>query len=80
MLMKLTAVGLNVYYFFIRRQAIGQCLQNLLKPTQRHAFSHKSRQFGVELVVILLIAGSCFVPGGHAQFQLWYQDLIPFAL
>jgi len=31
----------------------------------------------VELLVITYIAGTCFVPGGHMQFFLWFIELIP---
>ena len=34
----------------------------------------------MELLIVLYLAGLNFVPGGHQQFQLWYQDLIPLAL
>jgi hypothetical protein len=28
----------------------------------------------------MYLAGVNFVPGGHQQFQLWYQDLMPIAI
>jgi hypothetical protein len=31
-------------------------------------------------MIIMYLAGVNFVPGGHQQFQLWYQDLMPIAI
>ena len=75
-------LGSNVYYFFIRRWCVPQCLWNLAKTfkpgTPKVTFAQRRKL--IELMIIMYLAGVNFVPGGHQQFQLWYQDLLPIAI
>ena len=73
---------LNVYYFFIRRQCLQPCLQNLAAT-----FSSKTQTFGfgrvrkqIEILCVLMVASCAVMPGGHMQFQLWYVDWVPLLL
>lgn len=81
-LLKISQLGVNVYYFFIRRNCLPQCLANLAATFRQTPlrFTHETRKLTFELVVVMLLGSLVFVPGGHAQFQLWYNDLIPFVL
>ena len=69
----------NVYYFFIRRWCLPGCLVNLVK-LPNGTLSHKSQRLAIELLMIAYLSGVQLVPGGHQQFQMWYWDLIPFAI
>jgi len=78
-IMKASALALNVYYFFFRRWCLPRCIANIIPPSNK-TMTFSSQRLAIELIVILYLTGSCFVPGGHTQFQLWYQDLIPLCL
>jgi len=86
-LLKKCMLAVNVYYFFLRRWCLPQCLINLTKTFDGSQSLFKSQPFtraqakmGVELLLVSYVAGVCFVPGGHQQFQMWYWELIPIAI
>lgn len=72
-------VAVNFYYFFLRRLCVGQCLTNLVRWPDGN-MKEKDRKLALELLVVSYLSGICMVPGGHQQFQIWYQELIPMAL
>lgn len=76
--MQLGMVSVNVYYFFIRRGCLPQCLANLFSAGSK-VMTVRDRKTAVEFLAIMYISGIMFIPGGHYQFQLWYQDLLPLA-
>ena len=62
--MKLATLSVNIYYFFVRRWCLPQCLSHLFSvPTG--VMSYAGRNKAVELMFVLLLSGVCFVPGGH---------------
>ena len=75
-------LGSNVYYFFIRRWCVPQCLSNLAKTFNpgKSKLSYLQRRKLIELMIVMYLVGINFVPGGHQQFQLWYWDLLPIAI
>lgn len=34
----------------------------------------------LELVVVMYLTSTHLIPGGHRQFQIWYQQLVPLLL
>ena len=75
-------LGVNVYYFFIRRWCVPQCISNLMNTLsgKEPLMTYSARRKLIELLVVMYLAGVNFVPGGHQQFQLWYWDFIPIAI
>lgn len=75
---------INVWFFFIRMNCMPQCVLNLLdfmnpkwNPLNSQPLSLKNQRLGVELMLICYISALQFVPGGHFQFMMWYEELIP---
>ena len=73
--LKLCMLGINIWYFFIRRNCLPQCLfqlANTFSGSIKKKMTLEDTKFCVELLVIPYIAGTCFVPGGHLQFFIWF--------
>jgi hypothetical protein len=71
-------LGLNVYNFFLRRQALIPCLNNLrdflsLKPDKNMKDTKKT----FEILLIGYFIGIVFMPGASKQFKNWYYMLVP---
>ena len=78
--LKLGLVGLNVYYFFIRRNPLFRCLSNIFS-FQTQKMTARDQRKTIEILTIQYVGGLIFfIPGGHFQFQLWYQELVPLLL
>jgi len=82
MFLKASIAGINVWYFFIRKNCFIPCLYQLGNTfkNKKQLMTLSQCRTAIELILVLYLSGSNFVPGGHMQFQLWYIDLIPFAL
>lgn len=80
--LKLCMLAINVWYFFIRRNCLPQCLSQLVGTfgKAKNVMTALDRNLCIELLVVTYIAGTCFVPGGHQQFFLWFIQLIPLQL
>lgn len=82
-LLKKLMLGVNVYYFFIRRWCLPQCIMNLLETFSSKPASNLTQRrsrMAIELMLICYVSGVNFVPGGHMQFQMWYWDHLPLAI
>ena len=74
---------LNVWFFFVRKNLLPTCVQNLL-----NAFSSgkgvpmtlAKRRLAIEVCLVLWAVGCAFAPGAHLQFQLWWLALFPVLL
>jgi len=65
--------ALNVYHFFIRKNAFPECWANLmsflqLKPDKTGFSSLEQRRNTIEILVIGYFCGITFMPGAHSQF------------
>ena len=60
-------LGVNVYYFFVRRWCIPQCLWNLIRTFkfEEPKMTYIGRRKLIELLIVMYLAGVNFVPGGH---------------
>lgn len=86
-ILKMTMLLINVWYFFIRRFCLMDAVYNALTFFEpkwalgvRQRLPYWKQRKGLEIMIICYIAGAQFVPGGHQQFQMWYWDLIPIAI
>lgn len=71
-IIKLMMLLVNVYFFFIKMNALPQCLLNLYKtfspqcsPRSVRNLSLKDQERVIWLISICYFGGCNFVPGGH---------------
>ena len=62
--MKAAVLVINVYYFFIRRWCLPECIYNIF-GAQNKKFGFKERNKITEIVLILWLSSLQFIPGGH---------------
>ena len=79
-------LGVNIYYFFIRRNCLPKCLDQLFNTfsseNKAEAQSQKLKDFKkcIELLTIMYLSGLGLLPGGHRQFMLGIIEILPFTL
>lgn len=57
-------LGINVYYFFIRRWSLPGCIQNVFSKASSR-FTQTDRAKLVEVIAIMLVSGAVMMPGAH---------------
>ena len=86
--MKAAIVILNIYHFFIRKQAFFTCLAQLAKfsffdPGEVKAHQTLSKDqisFMVETILLGYMIGLTFMPGGHQQMQYLDKSFVPLLI
>ena len=71
---------LNIYHFFVRKNALWRCLENL-----RDTFTIKKPaaldfKFMIECLLLGLMIGIVLMPGGHFQMQFYSRYFIPLLI
>jgi len=76
-------LGMNVYYFFIRRCMITGCVERLsdsLKCITNYTVTLGERTKVLEVILVLYFSACQFMPGGHENFQVWFVDMVPIIM
>lgn len=63
----------NIWFFFVRKNCIPQCLKNLVELKGRQV----SKRLTIELLVIQYMCGCVLMPGANGQFVFWYMMFVP---
>jgi hypothetical protein len=86
-IMKSLMIFINLYFFFIRFNALPQCIFNLVKTFTIHnsprSFGNLTADNQRQILALTSISYYCacnFVPGGHVQFIQWYYVLVPLII
>ena len=76
---KCTVVCLNIWHFFIKKNALWKCLKNLINFKCREP-THEDIKFTIETLFLGYMCGIVMCPGGHTQFQFWYTYMLPILI
>ena len=76
---KCTVICLNIWHFFIKKNALWKCLKNLINFKCREP-THEDIKFTIETLFLGYMCGIIMCPGGHTQFQFWYTYMLPILI
>jgi len=79
---KYAIVVLNIWHFFVKKNALRTCLANLVYVREglTKPWSHRDVKFCVETIWLGFMCGVIMCPGGHTQFQFWYTYMLPILI